>query len=337
MGVKGLPAYLRRHAATAFLRQRSVDAVISTIRGEHAKSVRATGRPPAVAVDVPSLFYRVMYGATDVGMGVYSFLQMFEPLRAAGVRVMFIFDNPHKPNKGPERERRRARAATDRQRLQDLKDKLETTRYGPADGEDVSAWMEGIEETQGAINKVAKRVDIVRSHDFVVLDVAMVASGYTTWLAQDEGEAAAAALYHAGAVDAVISEDFDVLPLGVGMFIRNYGNWGDKRPCEAVPLSKVLSAIQLPFDTFLQMCILCGTDFTHHLHGMGPVKARKMLGTYKNLANYLASADFRNCYGDVDFDWRTAVAQFRDVKPPCLTRAAVISAFVALVHRLTRK
>ena len=119
MGIKGLPAYLRRHAAGAFVKQRTVDAVIDSLRAAHAKRTAVpnaesgppalSGRPPAVAVDVPSLFYRVMYCAPDTEAGILTFLSMFQPLRAAGVTVVFVFDNARKPNKGPERERRRAR------------------------------------------------------------------------------------------------------------------------------------------------------------------------------------------------------------------------------------
>lgn len=355
MGIKGLPAYLRRHAAGAFVKQRTVDAVIDSLRAAHAKRTavpaEVSSRPPAaiasrlpalprrhpaVAVDVPSLFYRVMYCAPDTEAGILTFLAMFQPLRAAGVTVVFVFDNARKPNKGPERERRRARANADRKRLAELKEQLGATKAGPTPDQDVGEWMQAIEEAQDSHDKVAKRIDVVCPRDYTVLDAVMVACGYTTWLARDEGEAAAAYLYKTGQVDGVISDDFDVLPLGVGLFIRNYGNYYDhKRVCEAVYLNAVLRAISLPFDQFLQMCVLCGSDFTEHLKGMGPVKARKMLGIYKDLKTYFGSAEYRAAYGGgPPFEYETALAQFQHPEQPVLSVAALLALYGRVARRI---
>ena len=404
MGIKGLPAYLRRHAKEAFLKQNSVSVVANTIKAHHNKlatqqvssgptahSVRQVSdrsaahsvgqvsdrppahsvgqvsdrppahsvgqvsdrpaahsvgqvsdrpaarsyRPAAVAVDVPSLFYRIMYSAVDTLAGVITFLSMFQPLRDAGITVVFVFDNPRKPNKGPERERRRARANADRKKLEELKTKLASVKHGPSPDQDVGEWMQAIQADQEAHDKVAKRIDVVKPTDFVTLNTAMVAVGYTTWLAKDEGEGAAAAMYKAGMVDAVISDDFDVLALGVGLFIRNYGNYGDKRACEAVHLATVLRSIGLPYECFLQMCVLCGSDFTEHLKGMGPVKARKMLAIYKDLGAYFNSVEYRSTYGDhgPPFEWRVALKQFQDLALPCMSGSTLIRLYCLLVAR----
>jgi len=277
-----------------------------------------------------------MYCAPDTEAGILSFLSMFQPLRAAGVTVVFVFDNARKPNKGPERERRRARANADRQRLAELKGMLAATKAGPSPDQDVGAWMEAVQDAQDSHDKVAKRIDVVCPRDYTVLDVVMTACGYTTWLARDEGEAAAAYLYKTGQVDGVISDDFDVLPLGVGLFIRNYGNYYDhKRVCEAVYLNAVLRAIQLPFDQFLQMCVLCGSDFTEHLKGMGPVKARKTLGIYKDLKTYFGSAEYRATYGGgPPFEYKTALFQFEHPEQPVLSLPALLTVYGRVAQRL---
>jgi len=339
MGIRGLPAYLRRHAPDAFVPLRSAAAVIATIQAAHAKRVAnfpGTARGPAVAVDVPSLFYRVMYCAPDAAAGMMSFLALFQPLRAAGVTVVFLFDNPRKPNKGPERERRRARANADRKRLAELQGALAATKAAPQPHQDVGEWMDAIEAAQDSHDRVAKRLDVVGPRDYTTLNHAMIALGYTTWVARDEGEAAAAHLYKAGAVDAVVSDDFDVLPLGVGLFIRNLGNYSDShaRHCQAVHLPAVLRAVNLTHDAFLEMCVLCGSDFTEHLKGMGPVKARKTLAVHKGLERYFASGEYAAAYpGAPPFEWRVALAQFRDTTPPALTVGALVRLYGALLHR----
>lgn len=338
-----MPAYLRRHAPDAFIRQSSVQGVIKTLQAEHPhtalRPLPPYYRPPAVAIDVPSLFYRVMYSATDTASGIFAFLSMFQPLRDAGIRLVFVFDNPRKPNKGPERERRRAKANADRKRLQELRCALAEAEKGPTPDQDVGEWMHEMRTNQETLDKVAKRIDVVKPRDFVMLNLILTAMGYITLLAKDEGEAAAAHLDKERQVDAVISDDFDVLALGVRCFIRNFGNYGGySRCCEVVYLSKALTSISLPYPAFLQMCVLCGSDFTEHLHGMGPAKARKVLGMYKSLGTYFASSEYQSTYGSgAPFAWRVALDQFQNTVAPVLSLPAILRILCLLLSRLSRK
>jgi len=166
----------------------------------------------------------------------------------------------------------------------------------------------------------------VRPADYATLARFLTNCGFFTLVARDEGEAAAAWLEVNGHAHAVISDDFDVLPFGGNLFIRNYGNY--KFPCQVVRLQAVLSALQLPFNMFVQFCVLCGSDFTHHLSGMGPVKALKMIRMYKTLPDYINSSQYALEYADVEFAWKTALTQFVHLHPPMPSKSYAVHMFV---------
>jgi 5'-3' exonuclease len=55
--------------------------------------------------------------------------------------------------------------------------------------------------------------------------------------------------------------------------------------CVRVNYSEVLERIGLDSDSFLDFCIMCGTDYNKNINLIGPVKAVKLLGLYKNIEN----------------------------------------------------
>jgi 5'-3' exonuclease len=317
MGIKGLPAFLKKRAPAAFRALPSTAAVIQAVQAA------AGSAPPAVAVDVPSLFYRIMYSAPDVHAGCLAFVALFQPLREAGVRVLFVFDGPHKPNKQPEAARRQARMAADRVALAVLKRDVDE---GGAPTGDLDAWMEEQADKADRLEKLEKRVDVVRPGDYAQLARFLTNCGFLTLVARDEGEAACAWLETRGHAHAVVSDDFDVLPFGARVMVRNYGS--HKFDCQSVSLPAVLPALGLPFNMFVQFCVLCGSDFTHHLPGMGPVKALKTIRAYKTLAEYTKSQQYALEYAAVDYAWRTALAQFVHLHPPLPSHSYTLQLFV---------
>lgn len=318
-----MPAFLKKKASNAFQTLPSTGALVAAV----SAAAQAKSHPvPSVAVDVPSLFYRIMYSAQDVQSGCLAFVNLFQPLREAGVRVLFVFDGPHKPNKQPEAARRQARMDADRIALAVLKREAVEGSDLPEPGTDLSEWMDNQAAKAHKLSQLEKRVDVVRPGDYATLARFLTNCGFFTLVAHDEGEAAAAWLEVNGHAHAVISDDFDVLPFGGSLFIRNFGH--HKMPCQAVRLPAVLSALQLPFNMFVQFCILCGSDFTHHLSGMGPVKALKMIRMYKTLPDYINSSQYALEYKGVDFAWKTALTQFVRVQPPMPSKSFAIHMFV---------
>ena len=102
--------------------------------------------------------------------------------------------------------------------------------------------------------------------------------------AQQEAESFSSFLCKTGQVDAVVTEDTDVLAYGCPMWLSsiNHDGW-----CTEVNFNDMLTALSMTNMQFIDLCILCGTDYNESLPGIGPVKAYKALQTYGSVSHYL--------------------------------------------------
>jgi 5'-3' exonuclease len=76
-----------------------------------------------------------------------------------------------------------------------------------------------------------------------------------------EAEAVCARLTTLGITNATVSEDTDTAVFGNGILLRQVGSSGEKAIIEIDPLA-AHEALGLNRDSFRDMCILCGTDFS---------------------------------------------------------------------------
>lgn len=315
MGIKGLSAYLKRHAAAAFMGCTPQDVInhVLAMRGKpgHASTTTSVSAP-AVAVDIATLMYRIMYTCASAGEACAAFQALFQPLADAGIGLLFVFDGDEKANKAVEHARREERRVKEVQAVAALQEQL--TLPDELEVADIGAWMLGIQDARLELSARTKRLDIVKPEDWRAVRKHLAGLGWRVIQARGEGEAACCWLAQQGHVGAVISDDFDTLACGAELFIRNFGS--KSRECEAVRLSVVLSALGMSFPMFQQFCVLSGSDFTHHLPGMGPAKAAKVMRMHKTIGDYMESTEYKAQYGALTFRATEALAQFQQLQPP---------------------
>ena len=90
-----------------------------------------------------------------------------------------------------------------------------------------------------------------------------------------EAESQCVTICKSGLAYATASEDMDCMPLGCPFQLRNFNN--AKEPITEVCLEKVLEGFQMNQKEFIDLCILCGCDYTHNIGGVGPVKAFNLM------------------------------------------------------------
>jgi 5'-3' exonuclease len=85
-----------------------------------------------------------------------------------------------------------------------------------------------------------------------------------------EGEALCSALVARGYAFATVSEDLDACAFGEGLLLRgvSYHPWV---PVLEIDPCRAAKELNLTRAQFIDMCILCGTDFGGTLNGVGPV------------------------------------------------------------------
>jgi flap endonuclease-1 len=100
-----------------------------------------------------------------------------------------------------------------------------------------------------------------------------------------EAESLLAMLCKKNIIDGCISEDTDILPNGGHIFLRNFN--ADKNTIEEYCLYGILDNLKLNNDKFIDLCILCGCDYTTKINGLGPITAYKLICKYDNIENII--------------------------------------------------
>jgi flap endonuclease-1 len=103
--------------------------------------------------------------------------------------------------------------------------------------------------------------------------------------APSEAEAQCAVLCKAGNVYAVATEDMDCLTFGAPILIRGFGSKDE--PVTEVKLDIVLEKLGLTMEQFIDMCILCGCDYSDSIDGIGPIKALNYIQEHSNIEGVL--------------------------------------------------
>lgn len=88
-----------------------------------------------------------------------------------------------------------------------------------------------------------------------------------------------------GIAYAVASDDMDCMAHGAYFQIRGFNNRKD--PIVLIDNKIILDTLGLTIEEFVDLCILCGCDYTGTILGMGPVTAYKYLTECKNIEGVL--------------------------------------------------
>lgn len=90
-----------------------------------------------------------------------------------------------------------------------------------------------------------------------------------------EAEAQCAELVKMGLAFGTATEDMDALTFGTNFLLRGFNS--KKEPICQIELARVLADFEMTQAEFVDLCILCGCDYTHSIGGMGPVTAFKLI------------------------------------------------------------
>jgi 5'-3' exonuclease len=84
-----------------------------------------------------------------------------------------------------------------------------------------------------------------------------------------------------GLVDAVLSEDTDVLAYGTPIFLSKINT--SNGTCIRIKHPEMLAALKIDHKEFLDLCIMCGCDYNKNIPRVGPEKAYKYIQKYSSI------------------------------------------------------
>ena len=290
MGIKGLTAFLRKQYPQLF-------EVIHISEYHHKR----------VAIDT-SLFmcqYKANYGNEG---WLSAFIKLVSMLRENEVHCVFIYDSGFPPEKEAERkERAEAREKMERRvcKLEDAIEKFQTT--GEVDEvlfefqekkritinsllRDSSSSQKSINirAVEYAVNKMRRQLFNITPQDYETTKKLFDILDIPYFNAPMEAETMCSDLCIQGKVDAVLTEDTDVLAYGSPVFLTKFNTVDGS--CMRIKYDQLLEIIGLESDSFLDFCIMCGTDYNKNINLIGPVKALKLISLYKNIETMSSKA-----------------------------------------------
>lgn len=145
-----------------------------------------------------------------------------------------------------------------------------------------------IEELQVELEKVDKRIIIVNGKVISDCKKLFELMGVPYIVAKGEAESLCARLVKENLVYGCMSEDTDILSNGGRYFIRNF-NVNNNKVIE-YDLNVILDKFGMTYEQFIDVCILCGCDYTGTIKNIGMDKAYKFIkkcGNIENLIEYI--------------------------------------------------
>ena len=84
-----------------------------------------------------------------------------------------------------------------------------------------------------------------------------------------------------GLAHGTATEDMDALTFGSTFLYRGFNS--KKEPVTQIELAQVLEGFGMNMEEFIDLCIMCGCDYTHTIGGIGPIKAFKLIEDNRNI------------------------------------------------------
>lgn len=106
--------------------------------------------------------------------------------------------------------------------------------------------------------------------------------GFPYIIAPEEADSQCAYLIKNNFVEYVVSDDMDLLTFGCDKIIRRFTTSTAKK-MEVITLPSILSDLDIDMGSFIQLCILLGSDYGPTVPGIGPIKAYKIIKEHRTI------------------------------------------------------
>lgn len=177
-------------------------------------------------------------------------------LLSAGVKPVYVFDGKPPGMKSDElakRTAKRIQAESDLAAAKEADDAEEVDRFS------------------------RRLVKVTKQHNEDCKDLLRL-MGVPVINAPCEAEAQCAELAKKGRVYATATEDMDALTFRTPKLLRKMTfSAGNKQPILEIDVELVLAGLQLSYEQFVDLCILCGCDYCSSIKGIGPKTALKLM------------------------------------------------------------
>ena len=270
-----------------------------------------------IAIDVSIYLYKYKYGNNnnEVKYFLTSFLKQIKHLKEFNITPIYVFDG-----KPPEQK---SSIITDRknikrqkyERVEELEKKINSVNDIIKTSEkNKDVYINNIKEMKKEMNKINMSIISVNKNDIEALKKLFLLTGIDYYQANTEAEIICSRLVKYKIADGVFSNDTDVLPNGCNKLYTDYDF--NKDYIIEIDLESILKNTNLTLEQFVDICILCGCDYTIKIKTIGPINAYKLICKYKNIEYLLENIKDNKKYSITDdfisnFNYKEARSLFK--------------------------
>lgn len=237
------------------------------------------------AIDASIFCYRFAHNAASKrpNSHIDGFYQLFLRLLKAKIRPVLVLDGKTPEEKKHTVELRARHKQKNIEKIEQLEQELKgltapDSPVGPSEQQDIKTKMV-------ALSKAKKNVITFQPGFYDDIRQLCQLMNIPVLRAKGEADVLCAKLYEIGQVQAIMSEDSDILLYRGGRLIRKFG-WTNE--VEVLELDKILASMKISYDQFVDLALLCGTDYTPNtITGLGPLIALEYITNGMKIENII--------------------------------------------------
>jgi flap endonuclease-1 len=264
MGIKGLKSIIKKYAPEAF-----TEINLNLLYNK------------TVCVDSSILMYKYRYLYDTDNFHILGFLHKTLEFLELGIKPIFVFDGKPPKEKQPVIKKRKEQHEKRKEQLRVLKEQVKDTapEFIDSDSESPDTETKVICRKIKALEKNVKTVN--RQHSFEVMEF-LKSIGIPFFHTDAEAEKSCVFLQTNGYADYIMTEDTDSLTFGATNVL-----FCKKNVYTLCELDKVLGGLELEYPQFVDLCILCGCDYTCTIPKVGPVTAYTAIKQWGDISTFL--------------------------------------------------
>ncbi len=246
-----------------------------------------------IAIDMMNVLY--VYKSRNDRDWIKLLLEFLISLRRYYVHPICVFDGQHHPLKQNTVQKRRLEREKGRNRVEKLRNSLTVYKTTGVINDHLRGFLDSHDEFVSKlsrlplVNSIQEHIDRqyknynihFRTTEIESLKELIRAMGICVLTADHDGEALCSYLTSIGEADIVLSNDSDVFFFGCKTVLVKFTNEGGY----LVHLDTVLSKLELSMEQFIDLCLLCGTDFNIPIRGIGFCRAYAIVQKYISIQN----------------------------------------------------
>jgi 5'-3' exonuclease len=279
MGIKSLSKFLRTNFSNVF---------------EHVHLSEYAFKKIAIDTSLYLCHYKSIYGEEG---WLQAFIKLVACLRKNEIHCVFVYDGGFPQEKRAEQKERADNRSRMDERVFNLENALDKYRdtgevdpllvefqrkrflnFHSFNGRDN---LLNVNAVDNAVKRMRRQLFSITQKDFALTRRLFDVLKVPYFTAPLEAETTCSDLCIQGQVDAVLSEDTDVLAYGTPEFLTKIKT--NDETCVRIRYDRVLEEMGISSDQFLDFCIMCGTDYNNNIYRVGPAKALEFICRFGNI------------------------------------------------------